>query len=461
MAWPSAPRTPRFGLAAPRLEGASRGRYVTLLALLLVVLLVASNLTCFLLYRSVRRELDRELGDRLVSIASTAAEAIGAEHLDRLEATRGALERIATANDLDNIVVVDPSARTLLDLRGETVRGLVHPLAELDPALEATLLSGLAQSTELVAVEGLPGQYLKTGYAAFESDSGRVMGAIVVEGGSTFFRALSTLERRLVWSAALGTAAVVVLGALFFRTLFSYVRLEDSLRRSAALLAIGQISALVAHEIKNPLAIIRSRAERVRAKIEAGKEPAEILEWFEAIPNEVDRLNQIVSNYLSLSSPDQLGQGECDVQAVVSDTEALLSPELSRRAISFVNQVGDSAKVPMGARSLKQILLNLVLNAAEALGEKGTVRVSLETHAKDVELAVEDDGPGMSDEVRRRALEPFFTTKPTGSGLGLTLVASLLAARGGRLEIQAAHPRGTRMKVLLPRTRAEGREQGT
>ncbi|MFN8546703.1 MAG: ATP-binding protein [Candidatus Eisenbacteria bacterium] len=142
---------------------------------------------------------------------------------------------------------------------------------------------------------------------------------------------------------------------------------------------------------------------------------------------------------------------------MVRETEALLAPELSRRAIGIVNQVAAEATVPIGARSLKQILLNLILNAAEAVGEKGTIRVSLEMRGKEVELAVEDDGPGMNEEVRRRALDPFFTTKPTGSGPGSTLVTSLLVARGGRLEIQPAHPRGTRMKVLLPRTLAEGR----
>ncbi|MFN8546704.1 MAG: hypothetical protein U0527_01715 [Candidatus Eisenbacteria bacterium] len=294
MAWPGASRGPRFGLAAPRLEGASRGRYVTLLALLLVVLLVASNLTCYLLYRSVRRELDRELGDRLVSIASTAAQAIGAERLEQVESARHALERIAAANDLDNIVVVDPAARTLLDLRGETARGLTHPLADLDPALEATLLSGLAQSTDLVAVEGLPGQYLKTGYAAFESDSGRVVGAIVVEGGSTFFEALSILERRLIWSAALGTAAVLV-GALLSHPLLLRAarRLAPAAPRCWPSVSSPRWSRTRSRTRLPSSARARAGADQDRS----GKEPAEILEWFEAIPNEVDRLNQMVRNY--------------------------------------------------------------------------------------------------------------------------------------------------------------------
>ncbi len=439
-----------------------RGRYLGILALLLLALLVAGNLTGFLLYRSVRREIDSELGERLISIATTAAQAIGSHRFEGLtagaasagdlRAVQTELEAIALANDLDNIVLLDHEARSLVDLRGGAPRGAPHPLQDLDPALDATLVSGLAQSNELVPVEGMPGQFLKAGYAAFESDSGRVLGVIAVEGGSTFFRALTTLRVRLIWAASLGTLAVLVLGVMFFRILYSFVKLEDSLRRSAALLAIGQISALVAHEIKNPLAIIRSRSERVRAKIVAGKDTAEVLEWFEAIPAEVDRLNQILTNYLSLASPDQLGQGECEPARVIEETLSLLESELLRRGVKIERRYVNDGTVsaPIGARSLKQVLLNLILNAAESMESGGTIRIELERRAHEVELAIEDEGSGMSDDVRRRALEPFFTTKATGSGLGLTLVASLIAARGGELRIQSIAPRGTRMRVILP-----------
>ncbi|MBK8231091.1 MAG: hypothetical protein IPK72_10995 [Candidatus Eisenbacteria bacterium] len=449
----------------PSQGGSRRGRYVAVLALLLTALLLAGNVTGLLLYRSLQAEIDRELGDRLVMVASTAAQAIGSSGMGRAgiepESVRRELERLALTNELDNIVLVDASARTLIDLRAQAVPGDRHPLADLDPGLEATLLSGLAQSTELIRADGAPGAYLKTGFAAIESDAGEILGAIAVEGGSGFFRALTALRTRLFWAQGIGTLAVVILGTLFFRILRSFVRLEDSLRQSSALLAIGQISAVVAHEIKNPLAIIRSRSERVRAKIEAGKPREEILEWFDAIPNEVDRLNQILGNYLSLARPDQNAEGSCEVEQVMRETAALLEPDLARRGITLQTSGGEAREsgVPLraafGARSLKQVLLNLVLNASEAIQAQGpgsTGRIGLVARrvGDRIEIVTTDDGPGMSDEARRRALEPFFTTKPTGSGLGLTLVSSLVRARGGRLRFESAAPKGTVVRLELP-----------
>jgi two-component system sensor histidine kinase HydH len=259
------------------------------------------------------------------------------------------------------------------------------------------------------------------------------------------------MRRRLLWSAAAGAAVALVLLVLIARVLRSFVRYEDSLRRAAALAAIGQISALVAHEVKNPLAIIRSRSERVRARIEAGKDPREILEWFGAIPAEVDRLDAILTGYLSLARPEAEGEGTCDPAAVARETVELLRPELARQGVSAQSEFPDGTlSVAMGARSLKQILLNLLLNAMQAMDAGGVVTVRARREPGKVAIEVQDSGRGMSEEERRRAVEPFYTTRPAGSGLGLTLVQSLVQARGGTVEIRSAPGRGTRVSLLLP-----------
>jgi two-component system sensor histidine kinase HydH len=458
------------GIAPPGLAGPRRARYVILLGALLVALIVASHANSWWFYRSVRSEMDRQLGQRLLSIATTVARTIGTERFGDIavlgpasaqyEVVRSELESIARLNDLDNVTLVDAEARTVLDLRGPGEFGRPHPVLALQPELETVLISGVPQATSLVPVrvEGLADQFLKTGFAPLEDESGAILGAVVVEGGSGFFSVLPQMRRQLLWTSAWGLAAVLVVGFFFFRILRSLIRLEDSMRRTAALAAIGQISAVVAHEIKNPLAIIHSRAERVRSKIASGKDPREVLEWFEAIPAEVDRLNEIVTNYLSLARPEGSGEGRCRVAQVVQETVRLLEHDLTEKGIVIRLDLADPENLiaPMGPRSLKQLLLNLILNAAQAIERDGTISIESRRASPWVELVVADDGAGLVESERSRVLEPFYTTKPTGSGLGLTLVSSLVQARGGRLEIESSRGRGTRVRTLLPEERRPG-----
>ncbi len=445
----------------------ARGRHLVVLWGLLVALLAAANLASFLLYRSVREQLDQQLGARLLSIATTAAEAIGAARFEALasDSVGGAvqrsvaaeLSRIAATNELDNVAVVDREGRSILDLRLSAARGARHPLLDLEPELRATLVSGVPQTTRLIQVEGLRGEYLKTGFAPFEDASGRIVGGIAVEGGSEFFRVLPALRTQLWGSTALGGAAAAILGLLFLRHVRALIQLEERLRGSAALVAIGQLSAIVAHEIRNPLAIIRSRAERVGAKIRQGRDTAEVLDWFDAIPREIDRLDHILTNYLSLARPQELAAGECSAAQVFDDTIALLSADAEIRGVRLSSETESdptaSLRVPMGARPLQQVILNLALNGLQAMPNGGRLSLRARRSKGAVVLEVEDTGEGMDDRAREQALEPFFTTKPTGSGLGLTLVRTLIEARGGSVELQSIPGQGTTVRLSLPDSR--------
>lgn len=457
----------------------SRGRYLTLLWLLFCLILLAANVSSVLFYASARREVDAELGDRLIAIATTLAQTVGERGLDELSAgtpstapglrspvASAELERIARGNALDNIVILDAEGVCVADLRDSSAVAREHPLLQLYPEVSTTLVSGLPASTPLTQARAWTGDFLKAGVAPIEDDAGAVLGAVVVEGGSGFFSILARQERRAWWVAATSMGLVLLLAALFVRTLRGLVLLERSLRRQSALVAIGQISALVAHEIKNPLAIIRSRAERVQKKIDAGRPKEEILEWFEVIPREVDRLDRILTNYLSLARPGESGVPRCAPALVLRDTLALVDPELQKRGIRRELDPALDPEAPAAgtfdaaieARALHQVFLNLILNAAQAMENGGTLRLRGRALARTVELEVEDDGPGMDEATRRRVTEPFFTTKPTGSGLGLTLVSSLLDARGGRLDLRSAPGSGTTARISLPR--ATGKDRG-
>lgn len=438
-----------------------RSEYVAALGGLLAVVVLASYINNWLLYRSVRDEMDRLMGERLLSIATTLGRSL-ADRLPQLEeadatslrsAAEGELRAVAAANDLDNITLVTRDGRVVVDLTGLAF-GALHPLFAIQPEVQTVLISGLPQTTRLERVE-VPGrgrEFLKAGYAPIESRAGEITGVVAVEGGSAFFAVLPEMRRKVVTSALIGLALALVLGVAFFRSLRSLMRLEDSLRATAAMAAIGQIASVVAHEVKNPLAIIRSRAERVRAKIEGGRDSREVLEWFEAIPAEIDRLNEIVTSYLSLARPEQSAEGEAELGPVLEEIVRLLRADLAGRGISISLDLAKDApaQVAMGARSLKQVVLNLVLNASQAIDAAGAIAVRTRPLGSGVALEVEDSGAGMTSREIARAYEPFYSTKATGSGLGLTLVQSLVHARGGRLDFDSAKGRGTVARVWLP-----------
>lgn len=448
-----------------------RTRHLALLTALLFLLILAGAAGSLLLYASVRNELDRQLGHRLMSIAATAARGIGPDRLTHLrglspgspefERLRGEMEEMARVNDLDNLTLLGADRAVILDLHGSAGDGIRDPLIDLQPELLTTMISGEPRSTRLVEVKGLPGEFLKTGYAAFEDSAGRILGAVAVEGGSDFFSVLPGLRRTLRWVFIVGVGSALVIGFLIFGVLRSLVRYEDSLRQAAALAAIGQISAVVAHEVKNPLAIIRSRAERVRARIEAGRPKEEILEWFEAIPAEVDRLNGILTTYLSLARPDAAGEAVSRPAQVVHETCALLEPDMTRQGIvirrEFDEEAAEKAEAAIGARSLRQVLLNLMLNAAQAMPSGGTLALRVRKARDQIIMEVEDNGAGMTEAQVRRAPEPFYSTRESGTGLGLTLVQSLVQACGGALEIRSQPGRGTRVQIVLPAAGPSGR----
>lgn len=439
-----------------------RSDYLALLGALLALTVLVSYANGWLLYRQVRDDLDRLMGERLLAIATTVAGTIGSDRFTELAIfgesslayteTRAELAAIAASNDLENITLLDSSGNTIFDLSGEASLGAPNALLAIQPELQTALISGLPQTSPLVRVP-VAGrtQFMKTGYAPIEQELGGVVGAVVVQGGSAFFAVLPEIRSKAIGSALIGLLSVSVLGFFFFRVLRSLTRLEDSLRSAAALSAIGQIAAVVAHEVKNPLAIIRSRAERVRAKIEAGKDSAEVLSWFEAIPSEIDRLDEIVTSYLSLARPDGAKERRSDPRSVIEEIARLLRPDLDRRGIALTLEIPEEPmEAAIGARSLKQILLNLLLNAAQAMeGEGGSIVVGAARQEGRVRVSVRDTGRGMSDEEIRRAFEPFYTTKATGSGLGLTLVRSLVQGSAGIMEIRSRPGKGTEVVLLF------------
>jgi signal transduction histidine kinase len=259
---------------------------------------------------------------------------------------------------------------------------------------------------------------------------------------------LARLRRDLSLLATVSVLAVAALALLVLRANASQVGLERRLSRAQNLAAMGRMTATLAHEIKNPLAIIRGSARRLT------KLDPETKALSESVVEEVDRLSATVNRYLQFAR----GAGEgisADARGAVAGTLAatldLLDGEFRARGVELVREHEfEAANTRLDDASLKQVWLNLLQNALEASAEGGRVRVRCAVEGTRARIAIADQGQGMTPDVLARVGEPFFTTRAQGTGLGVHLSRQLVQGAGGTLELSSTPGAGTTVQVTLP-----------
>ncbi|MFQ5413415.1 MAG: ATP-binding protein [Phycisphaerae bacterium] len=224
--------------------------------------------------------------------------------------------------------------------------------------------------------------------------------------------------------------------------------MEERLTRAEHLAEIGQLAASLAHEIKNPLAGISGAIQIIGDAMEDGALHKPIVR---EILGQIRRLDDAVKDLLVYASPVPPRPAAADLDAVVRRVLSVLQGEPAVRRVRVVYApTGRIGPVHVDEAQIEQLMINLVLNAAHASPEGGRVRISVDKDTDFVHVAVEDQGQGMSADVRARAFEPFFTTKAKGTGLGLCICRRIAEAHGGRITLESRTGRGTRAVVVLP-----------
>ena len=226
-------------------------------------------------------------------------------------------------------------------------------------------------------------------------------------------------------------------------------RLQARLSEAERLAATGELAAGVAHEIRNPLAAI------VNATTLLGEEDSltheERSSTLGAVRKEARRLNQILSDFLVFARPREPKLLRGDIREVIDHVAALIREDPGRAQRVELAVRADSA-VPafaFDADQMTQVLWNLALNSAEAIDGRGRVDIALERRSTSAAIAISDTGRGMPADERRRVFEPFYSRKPGGTGLGLTIARRIVSGHGGRIEIDSTPGRGTCFTVLL------------
>jgi signal transduction histidine kinase len=407
--------------------------------------------TAFVAYHGMRNAFERESSQRLKQLAELAASQLSAQDLadarrtgpegNGLLAIQAQLDALCTAAGLANAAVLDDSGHVLYDVR----TGLVEPggASAYDSLAHALLVRARAGSS--VALPALRRGALEVRAAAAPVPGARGV-VLVTEDNPTWGPELAHLRRDLLLLAAVSVLAVAALAALVMRANAAQLALERRLSGAENLAAMGRMTATLAHEIKNPLAIIRGSARRL------GKLDGEAQAMADSVVEEVDRLSSTVNRYLQFARGGTPESGaRDDAAATLAATLDLLEGEFrARECVLERDGTFAGMTVPLDGASLKQVWLNLVQNALEAIPAGGRVRVSCRREADRVHVRVADDGPGIPADVLARLGEPFFTTRAQGTGLGVYLSRQLVQGAGGSLVVESRPGAGTSVTVELP-----------
>lgn len=231
---------------------------------------------------------------------------------------------------------------------------------------------------------------------------------------------------------------------------------EESAARSNRLSTAGAVAASVAHEVRNPLAIIRSNVQLVLDNCAPDDEGRRHLG---KVLDQVDRAGRTLAGMLTIERPNQMERRACDLRPVVQEAVDFCRPYARSRGVTLhVN--GTRADIEGDAFELHQVFVNVCLNACQASASGGRVDVSIEVLAADATVRIEDAGSGIAPADLPKIFEPFFTTKANGGGLGLTICRDIVGRHDGSIEIARSDRHGTTVVVTLPCRRADESNPG-
>lgn len=423
--------------------------------------MLVTVLSSWLAYHRVREAFRRDFARRLEDVARTAASQIAPNEVD--EVRRYGQEAdlygnvvelfvsLRQAGGVADVSLVDTTGLVLADATRSGLEGRVSPLLTVGDSAWAMARAGRVAASPVYPAAGTENGRRAAVAPVFGVPGGpHVVALVAVEADIDYEGTLGGLRRSLAIAALVSLGALALLATFFVRLALSSTRLELRLTRAQNLAAMGQMTATLAHEIRNPLGVIRNAATRL------GQLDPEARTMADFVVEEADRLNRTLNRYLEFARGGEepgVGAEAGDARQALRATLNLLEGEMRLRGVALESHgVGEgSAPVRLDNEALKQIFLNLVLNALDAMPDGGRLCVAMAEQRGRYEITLEDSGAGMTPDVLRRAGEPFFTTKARGSGLGLVLSKRLLVAGGGDLRLESQVGRGTACTVALPR----------
>jgi signal transduction histidine kinase len=349
---------------------------------------------------------------------------------------------IKTDNDLENIVILDLLGRLLIDSRLNFIIG--DSLSTFPLNQEKFQAAVLGETPEPIFIE-LGNQYFMSSYVPIMNSFEEPLAVLVIDAPMGFFKTLREFELGALYFAFIGLGILKFFSLIIVIATQRLFRAESVIKEKARLAQLGQMAASVAHEIRNPLSIIKGTADVLQKKYTETNE-----ELFNFIPEEINRLNRLVEDFLQFAKSRKLTLNKDDLGKIVIET---VQPFHDTRLDVQIDRNLPQVKIDRDA--IRQVLLNIIHNAIDAIQPKGKIQISVERLKKNprfISIRIKDDGKGIPVQNLNKIFQPFFSTKASGSGLGLAISKQLVEQQNGKISILSSEGEGTTVEVLIPVT---------
>lgn len=286
---------------------------------------------------------------------------------------------------------------------------------------------------------------------------GPILGVFeIVQDLSEDYRTITDFKHTII------VISVVIMGTLFFvlrqlvkrgekiieKRAYERLVLKEKLADAQRLASLGEMVAAISHEIRNPLGIISSTAELLKQN---PSKPGQQEQLADVVVEEANRLNGIVSDFLSFARPQTPNFMPCRVDEVIDKNLMFLAPEIDRNGYRVHKRFAtDIPEIEADPGLLYQAFLNILMNAMHAMPQGGDIYIELSARKHTLTMIITDQGPGIPDEILVKIWEPFFTTKDKGSGLGLPIVKKIIEGHAGLIEVDNLPEKGAQVTVTLP-----------
>ncbi|MGH1363517.1 MAG: two-component system sensor histidine kinase NtrB [Calditrichia bacterium] len=434
-------------------KGSILSRKWAIYALLIVgiLTLIVLNFWGWFFIRSVEDRIAVQLQQQLEQTADFYARDIGARYLEMNISTLSPLEEPLNTSlpialydykrqaNLQSIFLVSLDQRFSIDENLSASEG--NPLSSfpINDSLFAMATVGEPASVELVE---LTGEYFLTAYAPVFNEFDEITAILVLEAPATLFNTLQFFRRNLALLGFAGFALIILFAGIILLAIRKLFEIEAQLTAQSRLAHLGQMAAMVAHEIRNPLSIIKGSADVLRKKYSNTKD-----ELFDFIPDEIDRLNRLVSDFLQFARKRDPELFDVEPAPLISS----LIDQMKDGRIRF--ECESEAQLKLDPDAFRQIMLNIIENARQAIDKDGSVRISCSERKRPAiyQIAVVDDGKGMNEQTLQQVFDPFFSTRATGSGLGMAITKQLVEQMSGSISVSSKPGKGTTVQLDFPR----------
>jgi two-component system sensor histidine kinase HydH len=356
---------------------------------------------------------------------------------------------------IQNYYLVDKTLKQTKDYTREVVANMANGLISLDS--EGKIVSFNFLALELLGIEESKAQgmdlrslidFEKSGIQGTLTDCIPVLDYEILlrkETDEVVPLALSATPIKDERSSCEGSVII-------FRDLREIKFLQEKVKRSEKLAAIGELAAGVAHEIRNPLSSIRGFAQYLSHAL---KDKPQEKEYAETMVTEVDRINKVVTDLLTFARPAEIEVSPTDITDLIEHSIRLVEADARSRRVNIHKRVSDLSKLPLDTNQITQALLNLLLNAMQAVTPGGNIEIGAELNAANscLYLWIEDDGQGISPGQKEKIFEPFFTTRKAGTGLGLPIVHKIAENHNGEVRVESPPKKrlkGCRFTIIIP-----------